>query len=79
MNKPKPAGWRQRCIDSAKAWAKAWPSDPFAYGHALAMMESGAALPSDFDVEFRYETRSYSNGNRVVEYGVEVPTNIKRP
>lgn len=75
----KPEWWDASCKASASNWAAANPSDPFAYRHAMAQMRSGVAVPSDFHVEWRDETRSYESDGSVIEYTVKVPFSMKRP
>ncbi|MCH7605381.1 hypothetical protein IID24_05330 [Patescibacteria group bacterium] len=60
--------------------AKADRSDPFVYARVLAHYLAGVPMsPDEYSVEWGKELRTTVNGDRRVEFSVEVPRNVKRP
>ena len=62
----------------ARLMARADPSDPFTYNRVLTHILNGVCVASDYDVEFRKETR-YTEREPRKAYKVDIPCNMKRP
>ncbi len=79
----KDPSYHTACEKKARDWAKANPSDPFAYAMAIKDLKSGAVHPTDdcYSVEWRREARMLQSPLSTGEpsFIVEVPTNMKRP
>lgn len=71
--------YRQKCRYVASVWGRAHRSDPHAERVALSRLRNGICIPSDYQVEWRDEPRSYERDGQVVEYTVPVPINMKCP
>jgi len=54
---------------------KANPSDPFTYDRVMAHLLNGLCVISDYEVEFRKESRETEHGS---SYSIDVPYNMKR-
>jgi hypothetical protein len=63
---------------SARNWALANRSDPFAYATARSHMQNQFAIPSDYSAEWRSEPRSIIRNGIEVYYSVSVPCNMRR-
>ena len=63
------------CQAIAAKQKKANPSDPFTYDRVMAHLLNGLCVISDYEVEFRRESRETESGK---SYSVDVPYNMKR-